>query len=354
MGEAALSRPGSSGQQAGNLRMAELARIAGVSAATVSRALAGSPLVAAETRLRIKALAQEQGYLVNPVARSLRSARTGTIGVVVPLFHAADQPLDDPFFSAMLGGLAQALTARGLELLLAKVWAEQPGWVDRLVRERRADAVIIIGQSTQSAAIDAAARAGAPVVVWGEAGTGGACPTVGSDNVEGGRLAAAHLLAGGRRRLAFLGNPALPEIGARLAGFQAAHAAAGVAPVPGHVVEVGFTAADAHAGAAALFARDRAVDGIVASSDLIAAAAVRAALETGRQVPADVAVIGFDDAPIAALVHPALTTVAQDVGRAAEALVDMAIARAAGAAAAGPDVPADVRLGVRLVVRQSA
>jgi DNA-binding LacI/PurR family transcriptional regulator len=191
-------------------------------------------------------------------------------------------------------------------------------------------------------------------VVWGEAGTGGACPTVGSDNVEGGRLAAAHLLAGGRRRLAFLGNPALPEIGARLAGFQAAHAAAGVAPVPGHVVEVGFTAADAHAGAAALFARDRAVDGIVASSDLIAAAAVRAALETGRQVPADVAVIGFDDAPIAALVHPALTTVAQDVGRAAEALVDMAIARAAGAAAAGPDVPADVRLGVRLVVRQSA
>lgn len=332
---------------ADRLRMAELARMAGVSTATVSRALAGSGLVAIETRQRLEALAREQGYLVNPVARSLRSSRTGTIGVVVPLFHAADQPLDDPFFARMLSGLAQALTARGRELLLSKIWAGGSGWVDRLVRERRADAVIIIGQSTQSDAIATAARAGAPVVVWGEAADGDAYPTVGSDNVEGGRLAAARLLGQQRRQLVLMGDPALPEIAARLAGFAQAHADAGVPMMADAVVQVGFTAGQAQAAARQLFASRRPIDGIVASSDLIAAAAVRAALEAGRSVPGDVAVIGYDDAPIAALLHPALTTIAQDVGAAAERLVDAAIALADGR------TPPSRRLGVRLVARQS-
>lgn len=328
-------------------RMSDLARLAGVSGSTVSRALAGSPTVAAATRTRIQDLAREIGYSVNPVARSLRSGSTGTIGIVVPLLHAASQPLDDPFFSTMLGRLAQALTARGFELLLSKVHTGGPGWVDRLVRERRADAVILLGQSNAHAAIDEAARAGAPIVAWGQAEGGDAYPIVGSDNRAGGELAARHLIARGCRRIAFLGDTALPEIRARFDGFARAHAATGYGVAPDAVISAGFTAADAHAAAHRLFDRAIAFDGVVAGSDLIAAACVRAALEAGVGVPDNLAVVGFDDVPLAALVHPPLTTVAQDFAAAASALVDAAVRRAAG------DIVQSVVLPVHLIVRAS-
>ncbi|MCF5921683.1 LacI family transcriptional regulator, partial [Xanthomonas perforans] len=102
-------------------QMADIARMAGVSESTVSRALAGSPVVAERTRAYIKQIAADAGYQVDPVARSLRAKRSNTVSVAVPMMHALDQPLSDPFLMTMLALLAEELTGRGYSMLLSKL-----------------------------------------------------------------------------------------------------------------------------------------------------------------------------------------------------------------------------------------
>ena len=215
------------------LTMKDMAALAGVSESTVSRALADHPSIAAKTRARIQALSAEHGYTINPVARSLRSRLTRTLAVVIPLFHDEARHLSDPFFSLILGHLADAATSRGYDMLLSKVVTRDQVWVARAVDTRRADAVIVIGQSLAHEAIDAAARRRAPVVAWGAKVDGAAYVTVGSDNRMGGDLATSHLLDTVRRRLAFLGNRQLLEIARRFDGFVAAHERRGLAWDPG-------------------------------------------------------------------------------------------------------------------------
>ena len=197
------------------LTMKDMAALAGVSESTVSRALADHPSIAAKTRARIQALSAEHGYTINPVARSLRSRQTRTLAVVIPLFHDMAQHLSDPFFSLILGHLADAAALRGYDMLLSKVVDPDHPWVGKAVETRRADAVIVIGQSLAHEAIAAAARRGTPVVAWGAKVDAAGYTTVGSDNRMGGDLAASQLLDSGRRRLAFLGDRRLLEIAQR-------------------------------------------------------------------------------------------------------------------------------------------
>ena len=185
------------------LTLADLAKIAGVSVATVSRSLTGSSLIAEATRVRIVALAREYGFQVNQSARNLRLKRTGAIGVVLPLGHEADQHLSDPFFMSLLGPLADAVADRGYDLLLSRVIPKDDRWLDRIVDAGRVDGTVVIGQSDQIEAIERVAGRYRPLIVWGAAMPGGAQITVGSDNVAGGRIAARHLLAQGRTRLSW-------------------------------------------------------------------------------------------------------------------------------------------------------
>ncbi len=150
-----------------NLQMSDIAKLAGVSESTVSRALANSPLIAESTRARIQRLAAEAGYAVNPVARSLRSRQTGVIAVAIPLVHDHAQQLSDPFMMTMLSLLADTLSARGFNMLLSKIAAHEDGWVRRLQQPGRSDGVILIGQSFEHGSINEAARAGIPLVAWG-------------------------------------------------------------------------------------------------------------------------------------------------------------------------------------------
>lgn len=331
-----------------DLKMIELAAIAGVSGSTISRALADSPLIAEATRRRIQALAAEHGYSVNPVARSLRSARTGVIGVVIPLVHDAEQHLFDPFFATMLGHLADELTSRGHELLLTKVAQHRRGWVDRLIRQRRADAVIVLGQSLEHAEIDAAARSGSPVVAWGAPIEDAHYATVGSDNRRGGELAAEHLLATGRHRLAFLGDQRLPEVADRFRGFEAAHRARGLAFDPALVLDAHFAPEDAERAGRKLVERADALDGVVAASDVIALAVMSGLAQAGIAVPERVGVVGFDDVGLAAYARPPLTTVRQNFARGAALLAERALGVVAGIA------PTSVAMPVELVVRASS
>ena len=327
--------------------IADLARLAGVSAGTVSRALADKTLVNPETRQRIQSLAREHGFRPNQMASNLRTQRTGVISIIIPLGHDRHQHISDPFFMTMLGHLADRLTESGYQLMLTRVVPDDGDWLDRIVQSGMSDGAILIGQSDQFDVIEHVARDYRPLVVWGEHRAGQRQCSVGSDNFGGGRLAAQHLIDSGRRRIIFMGDAGPPEIGARFKGAQAAIKAAGLPSLPALDTRL---AADVMAVDIArhLDALDPAVDGIIAASDMIAINTVRALADRGITVPDRVAVIGYDDLPLAAQTVPSLTTVRQDLASGTQAMVDALFARMRG-----EDAVSTV-LKPTLVVRDSA
>lgn len=308
--------------------LVELAKIAGVSVSTASRALSNHPRVARGTRERIVALAQEHGFRLNQTASALRKQRTGAIGVVVPLGHEVDQALSDPFFMGLLGGLADALSRHSYDLFLSRVVPQGPRWLDDILTSGRVDGIILIGQSDQIDQIERVAESYDRMVVWGAARLGSHQITVGTDNVTGGELAARHLIARGCKRLAFLGTPDVPEFADRYQGFRAAVLEAG--EVAETVVPIHLTVENAYREMRAYLAANPAPDGVLAASDVIAMSAIRALAEQGLRVPQDVAVIGYDDILLAGYTSPALTTVRQDVIHGADLLVELLLARIAG------------------------
>lgn len=326
--------------------LAELAELAGVSVATVSRSLSGNTAIAASTRTRIVQLAQEHGFQVNQTARNFRLKRTGSIGVVLPLGHEEDQHLSDPFFMSLLAPLADAIADRGHDLLLSRVIPRDDHWLDAIVNAGRVDGVIIIGQSNQIDTIERVAGRYRPMVVWGAATPGMAQVTVGTDNAVGGRIAAEHLLAQGRKRLAFFGNVEVPEFAARYAGFQQALAQSGSDQAT--LLPVHLTSESSYSAIESYLAAHPSPDGIVAASDVIAMSALRALAGRGKRVPQDVGVVGYDDVQIAMHTTPPLTTVRQDVVRGAETMVDLLFRRMDG------DDVESVAMKPELILRASA
>lgn len=317
--------------------IAELARLAGVSTGTVSRALAGSSLVNKETRERIQALAREHGFRPNQMARRLRVQETRVIGVVVPLGHERRQHLSDPFFMAILGHLADILTENGYDIMLSRVIPDADDWLERIVSSGMLDGVLLIGQSNQFAAIERVAQWYRPMVVWGSHEAGQKHCTVGVDNRKGGRLAGECLIAAGRTRLAFLGETVAPELLIRYEGLcDAAHAAGLDTPVKLDT----HLASDIMAEeiAAHIERIGTSVDGIVAGSDLIAMHAVRALADKGISVPRDVSVTGFDDLPLAEQTIPRLTTISQSIATGARHMVNLLFERIAGGDAASVEM----------------
>ena len=307
--------------------LADLAAIAGVSVATVSRSLAGNPVIAVATRERVVALAREHGFQVNQAARNLRLKRTGAIGVILPLGHEAEQNLSDPFFMSLLGPLADAVASRGHDLLLSRVIPSDDQWLDRIVDAGRVDGVVIIGQSDQVDIIERVARRYRPMIIWGAEVSGTTQVTVGSDNVAGGRMAAEHLLAQGRKRLGFFGNIEAPEFAARFAGFQQALAAVGA---EGTLLPMHLTSESSYSAIEDYLGSHPAPDGIVAASDVIAMSALRALSARGKRVPQDVGVVGYDDVLIAHHTTPPLTTIRQNVAYGARVMIDLLFQRMGG------------------------
>lgn len=309
--------------------VADLAREAGVSASTVSRALAGNPMISATTRKLVADLAQAHGFQPNRLASNLRLKRTQAIGVVLPLGHETGQHLSDPFFITMLGHLADALTTRGYDLLLTRVIPTDAMWLDRLVDSGRIDGLIVIGQSDQTQVLDKVAARFAPIVVWGARLPGQVHTSVGSDNVLGGRLATEHLVATGRRRLAFFGNPEVPEIAQRYQGFADV---CGELGLQRSMLGVHLTPDAAYDMIAAHLDGHTAPDGIVAASDTVAMMAIRALAERRLRVPEDVGIVGYDDVTLAAHTTPPLTTVRQDLARGATLLTELLFRKLGGEA----------------------
>ncbi|WP_336407588.1 LacI family DNA-binding transcriptional regulator [Tahibacter soli] len=288
----------------GRLTMSDLAGLAGVSKITVSRALGDSPYVNAATRERVRALAAEHGYKLNISARNLRLRQSHTIAVIVEMTPSAGRPMSDPYPLELLGGITQELTTLGYSLLLTtRQGAGAPA-------VQAADGVILLGQGAHQDAVHLFDRLQLPMVVWGAAPTDAAHVVVGSDNRQGGSLAAERFLALARRHPVFLGDPDHPEPAERLAGFRAALAARRIEPRVARrtewTLEAGMQTVQA-------LIRDKIhFDAIFACNDLLAMGAVRALIEHGLRVPEDVSVIGYDDTPLAAAFIPPLSSVHQN------------------------------------------
>lgn len=291
-------------------------------------------------------MARELGFQPNLLARNLRMRRTDAIGVVLPLGHQADQHLTDPFFLTLIGYLADELAQHGYDMLLKKIVPQNDHWLRQLAESGRVDGIIVIGQSDQEAELALVASAYKPMVVWGANLPGQTYVTVGSDNVAGGALATRHLIARGRRRLIFLGASSAPELAQREAGFRLACDEAGLGS-GAHSLQVGLVAEHAYHELLAIIDREAGIDGIVAASDVIAIAAMRALATRDRNVPRDVAVVGYDDVPLAQHVVPTLTTIRQDLALGAHTMIAKLIGLIAG-------VPqTSTVMEPQLVVRQS-
>lgn len=330
------------------LQMADIARLAGVSVSTVSRALNGSSLVNKQTRDRVEELAKSLNYTINVSAKNLRLQTNQTVAVVIPYDQRSHQHISDPFFLAMVGALADALTDRGLDMLLTRVDAEDLAAAARPYESGRAVGVVLIGQWRHHDQLNELALRKIPLVVWGAQMPNQIYSTVGGDNVLGGELGTSHLLKRGRRRLVFLGDPNLPEVAQRREGFLRAMSKAGVDVDPRLLVDVPFDQDAAYGAVRDLAPSTGRFDGIVACSDLLALGAIAGLRASGLRVPQDVSVVGYDNIALSQFCDPPLTTIEQPIVAAGERLVESLLLQADGQRATSTTVP------VRLVERQSA
>ena len=268
----------------------EVARRAGVSTATVSRALSGRGPVSPATRQRVQTAADELGYVVSAAASSLATGRTRAIGVVVPF-------LDRWFFSTVLAGISDALVRRGYDITLYSV-SEDPAGRRRVfddhLRRQRIDAVITIALELDAAESAHLRGLGVPIVAI--AGPNPLLTTLTVDDLAVGRLATAHLLDLGHRRIAHIGADAATDAvssvpALRRRGFAEEMDAAGAAPA---FAAGDFTIEGGSAAARQLLDGDDRPTAIFAASDEMAIGAVLAAREAGLRVPQDVSIIGVD------------------------------------------------------------
>lgn len=321
-------------------KISDVARVAGVSTATVSRALSNPGMVSDETRAAVQAAVQATGYRLNLAARNLRHRRTGGIVALVP-------NLANPFFSQILSGIASVLGPAGYNLLIADTRTAGAETLLDYAEPSRADGLIILDGTLPAEAL----QGRVPVVEACEWVPGLPAPRVKIDNRAAAGLAVNHLADLGHRRIGHVCGPrgnVLTE--ARLGGTQDALAARGL-PFAESALYPGDFSLESGRAAAALWLeqpRDLRPTAVFLASDAMACGFIGEVQRHGLAVPQDVSVVGFDDIELIAHISPPLTTIRQPrtaIGRvAAERLL---------AVLAGEANPDDTILPVELVIRAS-
>lgn len=337
------------------MNIRELARRSGVSTATVSRALNGRAEVSEATRARIRRLASELGYAPNEPARTLVRRRSDTIGLIWDS-HQESRGLHNPFLLGMLGAVRTALSEADYHLMLLTT----PGEDDpdsaylQAVRRHNLEGVIVLTMPSDGRCLRSLADSQVPCAGIDTAFTGPRTVRVSSDNGAGAQAAVEHLHALGHRRIATItGPPHLPPAIERLAGFRRACDRLGLRVPDEYVAEGDFFMDSGERAARELLTLPQPPTAIFAAGDQMAIGVLHAAADAGLAVPRDLAVVGFDDIDAAALVRPALTTVAQDQRALGEAAV-AALREMLDAGPAAPKQPAASRIvPTRLIVRGS-
>ncbi len=324
----------------------EVAATAGVSRSTVSRVVNGSSAVSPAALAAVQRAIAELNYVPNRAARSLASRATMAIALVVP--EDTTRFFGDPFFAAIVSGI-NARLGRSDYVLNLLIASDDPGdKTTAYVRSGAVDGAIVVSHHTSDTFIDRIAAA-VPVVYGGK-------PLrarendyyVDVDNLAGGRVATEYLIGTGHRRIGTITGPLTMHAGVdRLAGYRAALAAAGLPEGP--VEDGDFTADAAAAAMQRILDSGAEFDALFIASDLMARGALSVLARAGVRVPEDVAIIGFDDSPVATSVRPPLTTMRQPSHAQGQEMADMLLSLLAGGAPAHVSI-----LDTELVVRASA
>lgn len=328
--------------------LSDIAKLAGVSKSTVSRALNNSPLIGQETRERIQSLAQKHNYKINMPARRLSMKQSSTIAFVTHAYHK-EFSVADLFGLEIMGGISQGLYAHGYDLLVVHVNPHETDWAHQYLDSGRVDGFILMTSTRKQFHIHALLEMEAPFIVWGVPPSDGRYCSVTGDNLNGGRIAAEYLLRLRKRRIAFLGGPPEEmEVQQRFEGFKATLLAANRTVKPDLVANGDFSDTSGARAMEQLLTNAPDLDAVFVNSDLMAIAAMDVIREHGRRVPEDIAVIGYDDLSIAEHSNPPLTTVRQNIPLAGKMLAEHLIKYLETGTVTNVATP------VELIVRKSA
>ena len=325
----------------------DVAERAGVSQSTVSRALSGSETITEATRRRVEQAAAELGYHVNMRAAGLRKGETGSIAIVVIGRDGQGPAAINPFYYSLLGSTCAAAAERGYEALVS-FQAKEDELFGHYVARRQADAVVVIGTATNSAAWDyfrLVADDSKAIAFWGSPFDDAVW--VRSDNREGGRLAVERLVKGGAKDIVFVGdpNPSQKQFRERFEGYQAAMEIAGLEARPAFVSIGSDRVSQGRNAIIRLTESGTKFDGLFFACDAMALGALEELALRDVNVPGAVGVVGFDGLGSGEFSNPPLTTVEPDFAEAGRMLVETALA--------GGEDQAERRVPVRLVERAS-
>lgn len=332
-------------QSGKGVRLIDVARHAGVSMKTVSNVVHDYQHVTPKMRERVQEAIAQLGYKPNLTARRLVTGKTGMIALAIP-------EINHPYFSTIADAVVMAAEAKGLRVIIEQT----NGKAERelaVLRDREAGLVdgVIFQPSKVTSLEITEVQQGTPLVLLGEAAMPLSVDHIMIDNVEAARVSVQHLLALGRKKIAFLGAVVEDNAGAtvrRLAGYQSAIESAGLFGDANMIVQVqDFTPEAAKFALGEALRSGLLMDGILCRDDRFAVAALQALRAHGLSVPDDVAVIGWDNTELAAYTNPAVSSVAPDKIAIADLAVEMLIERMNGFRGVGRHRMAPFSLSIR-------
>lgn len=327
----------------------DIAQLANVSKSTVSRALNNSPLISQKTRDRIQAIAQEHNFRINAPARNLSLRQSRTIALVTPDCEPDFFAAESLFGFEILGGIGSGLRTLGYDLLLIHASSTDNSWVNSYFDSARVDGFILLSTPISQALVKKLLTQNTPFIAWGVPLPNFRYSTVTGDNITGGTLATRHLIQLGRQQIGFIGGP--PDdltVQHRFAGYTNALQAAGRSLEPQNVIYGDYSHASGIVAMQRLLEQSPGLDAVFANSDLMAVAAIKVIKASGRRVPEDMAVVGYDDVSLAMYNSLPLTTIRQNISLAGRLLAQNLIQYIQ------TGVVTNVTTPVELVIRESA
>jgi LacI family transcriptional regulator len=329
----------------------DVARLAGVSLTSASMALSGSPRVSAATKEAVRAAAAQLGYVPHAAGRALRSRRVKAIAVVLP--HSSEHVFSHPTLTALLEGVVSVAAENDLSTVLStsRTERDEASAYRRFMQGREADGVIVAAAAVADANVIELTRTAYPLVIVGRAPFLTQAITVGLDDCYGGEVATRHLIeVHGSRRIAHISGPLGHQSAQdKLAGHRAALVEAAISPDPSLQVESDYSDSGGYEAVEELFRREATFEAIFAANDQMALGATEALRARGLAVPAEIALVGYDDILVARYAEPALTSVQGDMAAvgslAARRLLDLMEGR--------PVAESTTLLPTSLVVRRS-
>ncbi len=333
-----------------NVTLEDVVRLAGVSLATGSRVMNASPTVNSDARRAVEKASAQLGYVPNRAARSLMTRRSNAIGVIIPA--PTSRILMDPFFLMFFSAIGTELALHSYQLLLVMPQSfDEEKHLERYLASGHIDGIVVTALHGDDTLPERIAARGVPVVVSGRAPLGARASYVDADCRSGAAAATAHLLAQGRRKLATIsGSLDMPSAMDRLLGFRDALETAGIAADPALEAVGDFSQQGAAEAMNLLLERRPDLDGVFVASDTMAAMAMHVLQGSGLRIPEDVAVVGFDDQPIAQTTEPPLSSVRHPIEAMSHEMVRLLL----HGIEAPDNQPRQVIFPTELVIRESS